>query len=179
MSAVAYDHGMDIQLHIDIAAAADKVWVTLGERFMLVGEWAAPISQSCAIGGGAPGVGSVRECHTVGVGPVPPGTVSERLAEFAPERHVLAYEAVSGMPGFVRSADNRWWIEPLDVANCRVHMHATFALAGIATLLTWPMRWQMRREGGRVLEDLKHFVEHGRAHPRKLVQANPWLPVPE
>lgn len=38
---------------------------------------------------------------------------------------------------------------------------------------------QMRREGARVLEDLKHFIKHGRAHPRKLVQANPSLPVPE
>lgn len=40
-------------------------------------------------------------------------------------------------------------------------------------------QWQMQREGSRVLEDLEHFVAHGCAHPRKLVQANPSLPVPE
>lgn len=170
---------MDIQLHIDIAATADRVWVTLGERFMQVGEWAAPISQSCAIDGGALGVGSVRECHTVGVGPVPPGTVSERLTVFAPDRHSLAYEAVSGMPRIVRSAVNRWSIEPLGATNCRVHMHITLVLSGIARLLTWPMRWQMRREGDRVLMDLKYFIEHGRAHPRKQLRAKPTLSVPE
>ncbi len=158
---------MDIRLHMDIDATPDRVWGILGERFMHVGEWAAPISRSCGVNQKHPGLGSVRECHTVGIGPIPPGRVRERLTAFDPAARSLAYEAATGLPSFILSAVSRWSVEPLGAARSCVRMHASFSLRWFARIASPLMRWQMTREGGRVLEDLKYFSEHGHPHPRK------------
>jgi hypothetical protein len=159
---------MDIHLDLDIRAGASRVWDVLGHRFMAVADWAAPISQSCPIGEAPPAPGVVRECHTVGIGPVAPGRVRERLTAFDNERRTLSYEAAGGMPGFVAGAVNRWSVAELGPGRSQVRMHATFTLRGAMRLLTPLMRWQMRREARLVLLDLKHFIEHGTPHPRKI-----------
>lgn len=163
---------MDIRLHTDIDAPPNQVWDILGERFMHVGEWAAPISHSCAVSESRPSSGAVRECRTVGIGPIPPGRVRERLTAFDPTSRSLAYEAAAGLPGFIVSAVNRWSIEPQAAERSRVHMHASFVLRGFARAMSPLMRWQMTREGRQVLGDLKYFAEHGRPHPRKRIDVS-------
>lgn len=159
---------MDIQLHLDIDAGASQVWEVLGHRFMSVGEWAAPISHSCAIGDSPPAPGVERECHTVGMGPVAPGTVRERLTAFDAKLRTLSYEAAGGMPSFIAGAVNRWSVDESGPHRSQVRMHATFTVRGPIRLFTPLIRWQMRREARLVLLDLKHYVEHGTPHPRKV-----------
>lgn len=158
---------MEIDITLDVDASASRVWELVGHQFMHVGEWAAPISHSCPIGDSRPAPGVERECHTVGMGPVAAGKVRERLTAFDTNSRTLSYEAAAGMPGFVASAVNRWNVSELGPDRSQVRMHATFTLRGIMRLFAPLMRWQMRREGRLVLQDLKHFVEHGTPHPRK------------
>jgi hypothetical protein len=73
------------------------------------------------------------------------------------------------MPSFVVRAVNRWSVEPLGAQRSVVRIQATLTLRGVARWLSWPMRWQLQAVGTRVAEELKYFVEHGRAHPRKQV----------
>lgn len=166
---------MDIHLLLDVDASAAQVWEVLGNRFMHVGEWAAPISHSCPIGESRPAPGVERECHTVGFGPVPPGKVRERLTAFDPDAMHLRYEAMAGLPGFVAGAVNRWSVADLGAGRSQLRMHATFTLRGPMRLLAPLMRWQMRREARLVLLDLKHFVEHAAPHPRKAAAIAPRL----
>jgi hypothetical protein len=144
------------------------VWAALGERFMHVGKWAAPITSSCPLSEEHPGVGVVRACHIEGFGPVKPGTIHERLTSFDRERMTFEYEALEGMPSFITRAVNRWSVHPLDDRRSQVRIHATLTLKGPAVLLSCLLKWQMQWGGARVAEELKYFVEHGKPHPRKL-----------
>lgn len=159
---------MDLRNEVTINAPAKAAWEALGERFMQVGDWAAPINASCPVGARQPGVGVVRACQIDGFGPVKPGTITERLTVFDRERMAFEYEALEGMPGFVERAVNRWSVHPLGDAQCVIRIHATLTLRGPVALIGCVVKWQMQRGGTRVAEELKYFVEHGCPHPRKL-----------
>lgn len=163
---------MELRNEITINAPASAVWAALGERFMHVGEWAAPIASSCPVGDEHPGAGAVRACRIDGFGPVKPGTIQERLTSFDRERMSFEYEALAGMPPFIARAVNRWSVLPLDGGRSLVKIHATLTLKGPAVLLSCLLRWQLQAGGARVAGELKHFVEHGKPHPRKLAASS-------
>lgn len=159
---------MELRNQITIDASAERVWRVLGERFMHVGEWAAPITSSCAVEDHAPRAGATRACSIAPFGPIRAGVVRERLTRFDAEGMSFEYEAVGGMPRFVSSAVNRWSVTPVDATRSRVCIHATLRLRGPMSLLGCVLRWQFTRAGAKVAEELKFFVEHGRPHPRKV-----------
>jgi hypothetical protein len=109
---------MDLRAEIAIDAPAGAVWALLGERFGQIGEWAAPITSSCV--DGQPAVGAVRTCRIAGFGPFKPGTIKERLVAFERDARRLAYESTKGLPGFVKSAINRWSVHSTTEASCVV-----------------------------------------------------------
>lgn len=159
---------MQIRRESIVRAPAARVWRILGEEFMSVGRWAAPITSSCAVTPEvAPTVGSTRACSIEPFGPFE-GEIHERLVELDHERMVLAYTAVRGMPGFVTRATNRWSVEHVDGDRCRVVTSATLDLAGPMALAACVVRWQLGRAGARVLEELRHYAEVGDPHPRKV-----------
>lgn len=145
---------MELHNEIIIAAPAERVWRALGERFMHVSEWAAPIDASCPIGAHAPGVGVTRACTIVPFGPVKAGVVKERLTRFDAEAMALEYEAIDGMPSFVERAVNRWSVERVDDGRTRVRAHATVSIRGVMKLFSWFIRRQFQTGGQKVLEEL-------------------------
>lgn len=159
---------MDLHNEIVIEAPAERVWHVLGERFMHVGEWAAPIMSSCPVGAAELAVGVTRACDVAPFGPVQAGVVKERLTAFEPARMSFEYEALEGMPAFVVRAVNRWRVERIDASRSRLRIHATLTLRGPMRLLGFVVRWQLQSGGARVAEELKHFVETGKPHPRKV-----------
>jgi hypothetical protein len=160
---------MDIRNEIYIDAPARRVWSAVGDRFMHIGEWAAPIASSCPVGRADPAVGTIRSCTTVAFGPFEPGMVEERLTRFDCEQMTLEYEAFDGMPNFIAAAANRWSVAQVDGGRSLVRMHATLTLRGPARLLACVIKWQLQSAGARVAEELRHFVETGQPHPRKLI----------
>lgn len=158
---------MELRNEVEIAAPAARVWHTLGERFMHVGEWAAPITSSCAVGASEPTAGAMRACTIAPFGPMKAGVVRERLVRFDAATMSFEYEAVSGMPRFVARAVNRWTVVRIDEHRSRVCVHATLLLRGPMVLLGCVLRWQFNAAGAKVIEELRHFVETGESHPRK------------
>lgn len=159
---------MELRNEIMIEAPAERVWHALGERFIHVSEWAAPITASCPVGTAEPGVGVTRSCDIAPFGPVRAGVVKERLTRFDREAMALAYEALEGMPSFVGQAVNRWSVARVDDRRSRLRIHATLTLRGPMALLGCIIKWQLARGGAKVAEELKYFVENGTPHPRKL-----------
>jgi hypothetical protein len=155
---------MEIRLEIEIAADAAVAWRALGEEFGRIGEWAAAVNRSW-LDAEAPACGVTRTCVSPAFRPFPAGTVTERLSEFDPGRMRLAYAATSGFPRFVRSALNRWSIEPLGPDACRVRSAATLRLAWWARPLGPVIRWALRGGMRRFAEDLRHRVERARVEP--------------
>lgn len=156
---------MNIQREVAIAAPARAAWAILGEGFGNISEWAAPIIASSVDGPLAPG--ALRTCRIAAVGPVRAGTIRERLLAFDQESMTFSYEAVEGMPRFVASAINRWIVRSAE-GGCIVRTEATLELRGLMRIFGWLIKWQMSSTGVRVLDELKHCVEHGAAHPRKV-----------
>jgi hypothetical protein len=167
---------MELRNEIVIEAPAEQVWHALGERFMHVGEWAAPITSSCPVGPSQPGVGVTRSCSIAPFGPVKAGVVKERLTKFDREGMALEYEAIEGMPSFVAHAMNRWSVVRIDEGRSRLRIHATLTLRGPMVLLGLVIKLQMQSGGAMVAEEFKYFVENGKPHPRKLAAAGRSLP---
>jgi uncharacterized protein YndB with AHSA1/START domain len=167
---------MEIRNEIIIEAPAERVWHALGERFMHVSEWAAPITASCPVGASEPGVGVTRSCNIAPFGPVKAGVVQERLTHFDREAMAFEYEALKGMPTFVGNAVNRWTVHRVDDRRSLLRIHATMTLQGPMALLGCVIKWQLESGGAKVAEELKYFVENGRPHPRKRAAVAPSLP---
>jgi hypothetical protein len=79
----------------------------------------------------------------------------------------LAYESVAGLPGFIRRVVNRLSVQPISEHRCRVCSHAAFELRGPVSLVGPLFIWRMRVNATRVLDELRHYLEHGQPHPRK------------
>lgn len=149
----------NLEMKMSVEATADEAWDVLGTGFGTMCEWDSGMASSTLEG--ELGVGAVRHCVSAkSFGPFKPGTVKERLVEFDPEARVFAYEAFEGLPGFVRSAGNRWTIQA-DGEHCIIRFDATLQLRGVMRF-AWPlMRRMMKRDLSRWLEDLRHRIEEG------------------
>jgi Polyketide cyclase / dehydrase and lipid transport len=153
---------------IVIAAPADRVWRVVAHRFDSIGDWATAISASTAPGSavataGAPVAG--RICDT-GIPAVP--HVTETIVAYDEAARTLTYEATAGMPAFVALARNTWRVTPLDDTRTVVSYAARLEVRGLVGRLgRWWLLAQARRTGRHLLDDLKHYVEHGVPSPRK------------
>ena len=160
---------MELRAEVIIDAPAEAAWEVVGERFGQIGEWAKPITSSSL--DGDPAVGATRTCVVASFGPFKAGAMTERLSAFDPLSMYLKYESTSGMPAFVQLAENRWSVHPLSDASCVVRTQATLELRGAARVLGPLVSWRLQLEADRVLDDLRHQVEHGMPHPRKCAAA--------
>ena len=154
---------------IEIDAPATDVWDVLGTRYSEVHEWATPVHEASGPGlGTGPALGDGRTCVTS------IGNVQETIVDFDAERHRLSYEAKSdGMPRFVRQMVADWVFIEYGPMSTTVRMTLTMDVAPPFNLFIGPvMKLQMGRMIGRVMKDLKVFVETGRPSKIKARTAN-------
>jgi len=150
-----------------IEASADRVWEIVGHQFARIGEWATAIPASRpnlqAVGDGdAPVAGRVCESGL----PMFPH-VEETMVSYDEAGRTLTYTG-AGLPAFVREARNRWRVTPVNDHRARVRVDAIIEMRGIVgRLLALPLRFRLAREGPKILDDLTHYVEHGRPSARK------------
>jgi len=151
-----------------IDAPADAVWHVIAHQFDRIGDWATAIPASTAHPParsvvGAPVAG--RVCHT-GIRLVP--TVTETIVGYDEAARTLTYEATDGMPAFVTRARNQWQVTAIADARARVAFHAQLDVRGpLGALARWWLLAQAARTGRHLLDDLKHYIEHGTPSPRK------------
>jgi Polyketide cyclase / dehydrase and lipid transport len=152
---------------ITIDAPADAVWEVVGRQFDRVGEWATVIPASApdpAASGRVDAPVPGRICQT-GIRLVP--RVSEQIIAYDEADRSLTYQAV-GLPEFVTVARNSWRVTPLDARRAQVAFAGQFQTRGLlGRLARWVLLLQLWRAGRHLLDDLKHFVEHGTPSPRK------------
>ena len=149
-----------------VEASADRVWEVVGHQFAHIGEWARaiPASRARDEAGATAAPVAGRVCET-GVSMFP--EVEETIVAYNEATRTLSYVG-AGLPAFVAEARNRWEVTPIDDHHARVRLDATVQTRGIlGQLLAVPFRLWARRSGARMLDDLKHYVEHGRPSPHK------------
>jgi Polyketide cyclase / dehydrase and lipid transport len=156
---------MQLRAEVLIDAPAAAAWAVIGERFGDIADWAAPIRASSLDGELA--VGATRTCQVAQFGPFAPGVVKERLLAFDGLAMSLRYESTAGLPRFVKSATNRWSVDPRTEATCLVRTEATLELQGPIRLLSMLFARVLQAEAIRVLKDLQRYVEYSRSLPRQ------------
>lgn len=161
---------MKIQRHITIDAPPEKVWKVLGQDFDQVDQWASSVTHSVSRTGGqklasAPMAG--RTCETE-IGPV-----KEAILEFDEDQRIVAYSAqAQDFPFFVKDMQNRWALTEAPGRRTEVDMLMSARLLFPFNLvMTLPMKMQIGKLLTFAVEELKHYVETGKPHPRK-VQAS-------
>ena len=94
--------------------------------------------------------------------------VTETIVAFDDAGRTLVYEASAGMPSFVTLARNRWQVTADGEQRSRVTFAAELRVRGpLGWLARWWLLARVGRTGRFLLDDLRHYVEHGVASPRK------------
>ncbi|MEO0324291.1 MAG: SRPBCC family protein [Myxococcota bacterium] len=158
---------MEIERRITIDVPAERAWSVVGDRFHDVGTWASMIDASEALAGTSGPAGQAhRACVTR------QGTIQEKLVRFDADNRTLAYEVLSGLPGFVRKGGNTWWVSRAGAGRSEVRFRMVFELSPVAGFfMGWMMKRQMSRMADDVADDLKRFLETGEVSPRKAASA--------
>lgn len=156
---------MDIYTKINLSVSAEQAWETIGEKFGDFGEWISVLNSSQLEG--TLGVNAKRVCRTKKVGPFPPSVISEKLVAFNPKNHSYTYVVDNGLPSILKSAQNQWKIVRIDDKNCTVFSHATLTLKFWLFPFSWLLKIAMKKDIKKSFEEMKHFIETGKTHPRK------------
>jgi hypothetical protein len=160
--------------HILINAPATKVWRILAHEFDTIGDWASaiPTSQGIAELPAPPGapVGA-RVCSTAVPGF---GQIRETFTSYDDQGMSFSYEATEGRPWFIKHAENHWVVRSLGPSTSEVEARAEVEVSLFPGVFLAPlMRFQLGRTGIQTFEELKHYVERGQVHPRKLQARQP------
>lgn len=160
---------MNITRSIIIDAPLDTVWHTAAHEFDQISVWASLVSDSEAATDGETPAGadlSGRVCST------PFGKTYEQFETYNEADHSFTY-AVSfdKMPGFIKKTTNTWKVEAVGTTQSRLSMSADMDLNLFpGSLMRLPMSFQMGRTLVLNLEEIKHYIETGKPHPRKVKQ---------
>ncbi|MEO0588681.1 MAG: SRPBCC family protein [Planctomycetota bacterium] len=160
---------MKILRDITIDASPDRVWEVLGPGYADIGRWMSAVSHSSPVIGqqaapNAPLAG--RTCET-DLGPF-----KESILEYDEEKRVLAYDAQGdSMPFFVTYLANRWSVTGYGntaYVNSQVTVKVKFPFGVMLPM----MRLKLGPVLTHAVEELKHYVETGEPHPRKVAAMN-------
>jgi hypothetical protein len=159
--------------NLAIDAPAGQVWQVIGPGFARIGDWATTIAASAAIPAPAPAAGIPatastpvmgRTCST-GIGLVP--SITETLTSYDEQRRTLSYQA-AGLPAFITTARSTWTVTPTGETTCRVTVTGHFQARGVLGMVgCWAILAQARLAARHLQADLRHYIKHGTASPRK------------
>ncbi len=157
---------IELRTELELDVPASEAWRVLGEEFGSVGDWASGLRSSSL--DREVEVGALRTCELRAFGPFPSGQIIEELLEFDREAMKFTYAPTSGMPPMFEKAENRWSVEPLGNDRCRVRSHASVDVRWWALPLANFFGGRIRSSVGTFAEEMRHRIETGQAHPRKL-----------
>lgn len=158
---------MKVNTDLEINAPATEVWKVLGSQFSEIATWCATVKTSRPRQVGKPLLGAPstgRECDTIY------GHFTETFLEYSNDTMGMYYEVTSKkLPFFIKGFFNRYAVKPLGPQRSLVSMRAG---AKMMQPFGWLMSPMMERQMGKSLtnqvEELKHFIETGKPHPRKI-----------
>lgn len=93
--------------------------------------------------------------------------IAERRGAYDDAGRTLSYQA-ERQPRFLKAARNHWRVEMVDERRTRINVHAMVQPRGAIGWLGYLLlRVQLARVAEQSLDDLQHYLEHGRPSPRK------------
>lgn len=163
---------MKIVQKIEIASPATKVWKVLGDDFVSVHDWMAGVGNSVEITEGhrvqnAPTIGRMAEIA------INPGTfMAEKITAYNSKEMSLTMNTILiNVKGPLNGYDTEIKVQPKGDKKSEVIWTSWTSKGSIGLLgylLYFPIKKGLSDGYFRGLEELKHFVETGEPHERKL-----------
>lgn len=158
---------MNVTRSIIINEPLATVWHKAAHEFDKIDEWASLVSQSDAAEGDIP----AEEADMAGrVCLTPFGKSYEMFQHYDEDQHMFTYAAlIEKTPPGLKGGTNTWTVEAVSDTQTRLTMSTEneFNLFP-GVLMRLPMRLQMPRLLDLNLEEIKHWIETGQPHPRKV-----------
>jgi hypothetical protein len=155
---------MRIQRTIDVNASATDAWALLADGFGDIGTWTTVVDGSYLVGDRVE-VGAERRCQTSG--PLSrDGVVVERVTAFDRDAMTYSYEAVRGLPSFMKSARNTLSVTPLVDTRCRINADGHIVLPRWLVPLSPVIALVLGLATRRFFRDLQYRLEYGAPVPR-------------
>ncbi|MEM8908414.1 MAG: SRPBCC family protein [Bacteroidota bacterium] len=150
---------------IVVAAPIEEVWKLLAEEFGEIGKWASGVDHSEGMGESIGGSDcSERACTISATGF---NDTKERILVYDEKKYLLQYELFHGLPGFVHDAVNSWSLKQEGTAT-EVSAHTTMYAKGVLGFVLRGFMTSSTRKALRYMcEELQHYLEKGKPHPRK------------
>lgn len=163
---------MRIERKIEIASTAAEVWKVIGDDFLTVDEWMAGVGNSKELTEGqqvqnAPTIGRMAEIA------LNPGTfMEEKITAYNPEDMSLTMNTILvNVESPLTVYDTEIKVQPLENNKSEViwtSWAANEPLKQLGEELSTAVEKGLSDGYYRGLEELKHFVETGKPHERKL-----------
>lgn len=163
---------MKIVRKIEIESPAKNVWKVLGDDFVTVHEWMAGVGSSVEITEGrqaqnAPTIGRMAEIA------INPGTfMDEKITSYnSVDMSLIMNTTLVNVKSPLSSYDTKIEVRPLGDKKSEVIWTSWTTKGSIGLLgylLYFPIKKGLSDGYFRGLEELKHFVETGKPHERKL-----------
>ena len=160
---------MNISQSVTIDAPAEQVWDVLAHQFYDVDRWLSSVHTSGRRGsvatvGDFPHESGGRACDTS------LGAFRETVQHYDEKARSLGYSAEGDkMPFFVKHLQNNWTVTPSGPSRSRVDMALEARLLPVFAQLMGPvLKRQFSKVTSEAVEELKHYVETGEPHPRKV-----------
>ena len=156
---------MQVKAETIINKPVAEVWEVMGNQYADVHLWSSNFSSSEA--GGAPTLPGLDFAHRKTT--TERGETIQVLDAFEPANHSLAYHISKGIPEVGESASAVWSLEAVDEQSTRVTMDYAMPLKPFVNEeMAQKIQAGLTMATDQLAEELKHYLETGTPHPRKL-----------
>lgn len=155
---------VSIEESVVIDAPVEQVWKISAVEFEHIDRWDANVRASSAQGAAITDaeIGG-RVCHQYNG-----RQTVENLTLYDEASHTFTYAITEGLPGFVVAAQNTWVFDARVTGQTKLTMRVVMQVEGwLGAVMQRPMRSQMGKVLRNAQQELKHYAETGRPHPRK------------
>ena len=154
---------MNIKQEMMIEKDIDAVWAVMGGQFAQVHLWSSNFFDSKP-GGSAKFTGldySTRDTIT------DRGQTIQELDTFDPTNYALTYHVTKGVPKIANRAVGLWSLKSIDENKTTVVIAFILEPKGIIGFLLTPIiKLKIQKASLEIAEELKYYLEQGKAHPR-------------
>jgi hypothetical protein len=155
---------MKVKNEVTIEKNVTDVWQVLGNEFDQIHVWASFFKDSKPAG--------EKKFHPINFSArdtVVDGKESTHsLDVFNAEDHLFSYTVTAGAPPFTDKAQAQWVLESKNNERCTVSITVHMELKEIIPKeKALEIKGWLSKSGDGMLEELKHYLETGKVHPRK------------
>jgi hypothetical protein len=152
-----------LKRELTIHKNTDEVWGVVGKQFGEVHLWSSNFKDSKP--GGDKQFEGIDYSYRATV--TDRGETIQLLDAFDSENYSLAYHITKGMPGIAKSASGVWSLKPLKNNQTTVVIEFEMEVKNILGYLVSPLiKLKIGKSAEEIAEELKYYMETGKAHPR-------------